>query len=87
MLRTTTGTGVGGRDFLAIRPAVDSLPRRLLAEEYDEVAPALSPAGRFLMVRRVGFAPADSTSEGGEAGRVVPVIDWFQELSQRVPAR
>jgi serine/threonine-protein kinase len=48
ILRTTTGTGVGGRDILAIRPGVDSIPVRLLAEDYDEVAPAISPDGRWL---------------------------------------
>ena len=48
VLRTTTGTGVGGRDILAVRPGVDSVALRLLAEDYDEVAPAISPDGRWI---------------------------------------
>jgi len=48
VMRTTTGTGVGGRDIHAIRPGVDSVPLRLLAEDYDEAAPAISPDGRWL---------------------------------------
>ncbi|HSH75774.1 MAG TPA: hypothetical protein VLA09_08835, partial [Longimicrobiales bacterium] len=48
ILRTTTGTGVGGRDILAVRPGVDSAPLRLLAEDYDEASPAISPDGRWL---------------------------------------
>ena len=46
----TGGVGgvVGGRDILALRPTVDSIPLPLLAEEYDEQQPALSPDGRWL---------------------------------------
>ena len=46
----TGGLGgvVGGRDVLALRPGVDSVPLPLLTEEYDEKAPALSPDGRWL---------------------------------------
>ncbi len=46
------GANLGGqantRDILALRPGVDSVPLPLLAEEYDEVEPALSPDGRWL---------------------------------------
>jgi serine/threonine-protein kinase len=48
VMRTTTGTGVGGRDIHAIRPGVDSVPLVLLDEDYDEAAPAVSPDGRWL---------------------------------------
>jgi eukaryotic-like serine/threonine-protein kinase len=48
VMRTTTGTGVGGRDIHAIRPGADSVPLLLLAEDYDEAAPAVSPDGRWL---------------------------------------
>jgi serine/threonine-protein kinase len=48
VMRSTTGTGVGGRDIHAIRPGVDSVPLVLLDEDYDEAAPAVSPDGRWL---------------------------------------
>ena len=49
ILRTTTGAGnVFGRDILAMRPSVDSVPRPLMAEEYDEMYPVLSPDGRWI---------------------------------------
>ncbi len=48
ILRSTTGTGLGGRDILAVQPGVDSLPRVLLGGDYDEAAPAISPDGRWL---------------------------------------
>ena len=49
ILRTGGAGGVaGGRDILAIRPEVDTVPLPLLASEVDEVGPALSPDGRWL---------------------------------------
>ncbi len=47
VLRTGLG-GVSGRDILALRPGVDSVPLPLLTEEYNEEAAALSPDGRWL---------------------------------------
>jgi hypothetical protein len=38
----------GGRDILAVRPGQDSEPVPLLAEPHDEIAPQLSPNGRWL---------------------------------------
>ena len=40
--------GPNTRDILALRPGVDSVPLPLLAEEYDEAEPAVSPDGRWL---------------------------------------
>ena len=49
VIRTGGAPGqLGGRDILAMRPGADSEPTPLLAAEYDEVAPALSPDGRWL---------------------------------------
>jgi len=49
ILRTTTGAGnVFGRDIKAIRPGEDSVPVALMAEEHDEMDPALSPDGRWI---------------------------------------
>jgi Tol biopolymer transport system component len=49
LLRTSGIAGAQGyRDILALRPGTDSIPLPLLAEPYDEVAPALSPNGRWL---------------------------------------
>ncbi len=42
------GAGRNTRDILALRPGVDSVARPLLAAEYDEQEPALSPDGRWL---------------------------------------
>lgn len=42
------GARANTRDILAIRPGVDSLALPLLAEEYDEQEPALSPDGRWI---------------------------------------
>ena len=42
------GAAAGTRDILAMRPGVDEVAQPLLAEEYDERAPALSPDGRWL---------------------------------------
>ncbi len=42
------GAGLNTRDILALRPGVDSVAVPLLAEEYDEQQPALSPDGRWL---------------------------------------
>ncbi len=39
---------LGARDILAIRPGVDTVPRLLMASEYSEQGPALSPDGRWL---------------------------------------
>ncbi len=46
----TGGTGglSGGRNIMAIRPGVDSVPLPLLASDVDEAGPALSPDGRWL---------------------------------------
>ncbi len=38
----------GARDILAVRPGVDSVAQPLLAEEYDESAPAISWDGRWI---------------------------------------
>jgi serine/threonine-protein kinase len=43
-----TGGTVGTRDIWAQRVGVDSAPRRLLASDFDELAVALSPDGRWL---------------------------------------
>jgi serine/threonine-protein kinase len=49
IVRTTTGAGnVFGRDIYAMQVGVDDEPRPLIAEEYDEMRPALSPDGRWL---------------------------------------
>lgn len=49
ILRSTTGAGnVFGRDILAMRPGTDSTPQPLMAEEYDEMDPDLSPDGRWI---------------------------------------
>ena len=49
VLRTGGVAGVlDVRDILALRPGMDSVPLPLLTEEYDEMAPALSPDGRWL---------------------------------------
>ncbi len=49
VLRTGGTAGiVGGRDIFALRPGVDSIALPLLAEEYDEQQPALSPDGLWL---------------------------------------
>ena len=42
------GGVVGGRNILAVRPGVDSVAQPLLAEEYDETAPAISPDARWI---------------------------------------
>jgi hypothetical protein len=39
---------VGGRDILGLRPGVDSMPLPLVASEFDEAGPSLSPDGRWL---------------------------------------
>ena len=39
---------VNTRDILALRPGVDSVAQPLLAQDYDEQVPALSPDGRWL---------------------------------------
>jgi serine/threonine-protein kinase len=43
----SAGDSAGG-DILAVRPGVDSVARRLVATEYDEEGPALSPDSRWL---------------------------------------
>jgi Tol biopolymer transport system component len=44
-----TGTGSpGAGDILGIRPGIDTLPVPLVATQYTEVSPALSPDGRWL---------------------------------------
>jgi serine/threonine-protein kinase len=49
VMRTRGAANVaGGRDILAIRPGIDEAPLELLAEAYDEAAPALSHDGRWL---------------------------------------
>ena len=49
LLRSGGAGGVeGGRDILAVRPGVDSVAQPLLAEEYDESAPAISPDGSWI---------------------------------------
>ena len=49
ILRSTTGAGnVFGRDIMVMQTGVDEAPRPLIAEEYDEMDPALSPDGRWL---------------------------------------
>jgi serine/threonine-protein kinase len=49
VLRTTTGAGnVFGRDIYAWRPEVDDEPQPLIAEEYDEMLPTVSPDGRWI---------------------------------------
>jgi eukaryotic-like serine/threonine-protein kinase len=52
----SAGDSAGG-DILALRPGVDSVARRLVATEYDEEGPALSPDSRWL---------AYSSNEQGE---------------------
>jgi len=47
LVRRSSG-GDGGGDILALRPSEDSVALPLLAEEYDEFEPALSPDGRWL---------------------------------------
>jgi serine/threonine-protein kinase len=42
-----TGSG-GGRDLTVMEIGVDSIPRSLIATEYDEYSPAISPDGRWL---------------------------------------
>ncbi len=49
LLRSSGPRGVeGARDILAVRPGVDSVAQPLLAEEYDESAPAISWDGRWI---------------------------------------
>ncbi|HSH75285.1 MAG TPA: hypothetical protein VLA09_06365 [Longimicrobiales bacterium] len=49
VLRTTTGAGnIFGRDIIALRPGVDTVPTPLMTAEYDETEPALSPDGRWI---------------------------------------
>ncbi|NND85649.1 MAG: hypothetical protein HKN46_10925, partial [Acidimicrobiia bacterium] len=49
ILRTTTGAGnVFGRDIMVMQRGVDQTPRPLIAAEYDEMYPTLSPDGRWL---------------------------------------
>ena len=49
LLRSSGTPGVVvGRDILAVRPGVDSLAQPLLAEAYDESAPAISPDARWI---------------------------------------
>ena len=43
-----SGAAANTRDILALRPGVDSVAVPLLAEDYDEQQPALSPDGRWL---------------------------------------
>jgi serine/threonine-protein kinase len=45
VVRTGSGQGL---DIVGFRPGVDSVAIPLLAEEHDEMAPALSPDGRWL---------------------------------------
>jgi Tol biopolymer transport system component len=42
------GAGDNTRDILAVRPGADTVALPLLAEEYDEQRPALSPDGRWI---------------------------------------
>lgn len=42
------GMQTGERDILAIRPQLDTEPTPLLTSSFDELAPALSPDGRWL---------------------------------------
>jgi serine/threonine-protein kinase len=42
-----TGSG-GGRDLTVMEIGVDSVPRPIIATEYDEYSPAISPDGRWL---------------------------------------
>jgi len=44
----TQGGSPGARDILAMRPGRDSVPLPLIADAFDERAPALSPDGRWL---------------------------------------
>ena len=46
--RGAVSSAAGGRDIYAMRLGVDSVPRPLLAEPYDEMAMALSPDGHWL---------------------------------------
>jgi hypothetical protein len=46
--RGAVSSASGGRDIYAMRLGVDSVPRPLLANPYDEMAIALSPDGRWL---------------------------------------
>jgi len=49
LLRTSTGNQTASeRDVLAFRPSVDSVPTPLLATEYREIDPVVSPDGRWL---------------------------------------
>jgi len=49
IIRTTTGAGnVFGRDIYAMRPGVDTEPRPLMAGDFDEMHPELSPDGRWI---------------------------------------
>ena len=42
------GAAANTRDIMALRPGVDSVARPVLAEEYDEQEPVVSPDGRWL---------------------------------------
>jgi serine/threonine-protein kinase len=50
LIARTGGTvgQVGGRDVVAFRPGIDSVPAPLVATPFDEAAIALSPDGRWL---------------------------------------
>jgi hypothetical protein len=49
VIRSTGPTGVAGRrDISTLRVGEDSVPTPLLAEDYDEFGPAISPDGRWL---------------------------------------
>jgi Tol biopolymer transport system component len=55
LIARTSGTSdvSGSRDIIGLRPHVDSVPRPLVASEFDEAAPAVSPDGRWLAYQSV----------------------------------
>ncbi|MCH7716881.1 MAG: PD40 domain-containing protein [Gemmatimonadetes bacterium] len=74
----------GNGDILAIRPGQDSVPRDLVATEFQELSPAISPDGRWLAYtsnetgrHEVYVVPFPNTGDGkwavSESGGVAPL--------------
>ncbi len=72
LLRTGGTVGqAGGRDILAMRPGVDSVPVPFLATQFDEQAIAISPDGRWLAY------------ESNETGQTEVFIRPFPDVHDR----